>query len=84
MSASSCLTETPQIDRAAVEQETPVPDLKGADADPVQILVHHRAALVDADDQIVEIGGVDIPQFGVLTTSVPVVPELSATRVVPS
>ena len=58
-------TEAPQIDRAAVEQETSVPDLKGADADPVQILVHHRAALVDADDQIVEIGGVDIPQLGV-------------------
>ena len=60
------LAEAAQVDGLAVQQEVAVLDLEGADADLLGVLVDDGAAVVDADDDVVQVGGVNVPELGVL------------------
>ena len=60
------LAEAAQIDGLAVQQEMAVLDLEGADADLLGVFIDHGTAVVDADDDIVQVSSVDVPQLCVL------------------
>ena len=59
------LAKTPQIHRFAVEQEVAIPNFKGTDADLVKIFIDHGVAIGNADDEVVQVSGVHIPQLSI-------------------
>lgn len=59
------LAKTAQIHRFAVEQEVAILNFKGTDADLVKIFIDHGVAIGNADDEVVQVSGVHIPQLSI-------------------
>ena len=59
------LAKTAQIHRFAVEQEVAIFNFKGTDADLVKIFIDHGVAIGNADDEVVQVSGMHIPQLSV-------------------